>query len=52
MGVEVTTSGQKQQLFDGNTVENKGKLILTNMFLFFFAGKLSIRTEANFILDW
>ena len=25
----VVVSGQKEQLFDGNTVENKGKLILT-----------------------
>ena len=25
-------TGQKQQLFDGRTVENKGKLILTEIF--------------------
>ena len=25
-------TGQKQQLFDGKTVENKGKLILTEIF--------------------
>ena len=36
MGFEVTSyknerpTGQKQQLFDGRTLENKGKLILTN----------------------
>ena len=27
-------TGQKQQLFDGMTVENKGKLILTDTYLF------------------
>ena len=45
MGVEVTSAswlaccinnerptGQKQQLLDGRTVENKGKLILTEIF--------------------
>ena len=31
VGVEVTT-GQKQQLLDGRTVENKGKLFLTEIF--------------------
>ena len=28
---QITTNNNKQQLFDGRTVENKGKLILTTM---------------------
>ena len=34
VGVEVTSevTGQKQQLLDGRTVENKGKLIQTEIF--------------------
>ena len=38
VGVEVTSvdnempTGQEQQLLDGTTVENKGKLILTEIF--------------------
>ena len=40
MDVEVTSvSGQKQQLLDGRTVENKGKLILID------------KTSANFIFQ-
>ena len=32
ISISSSPTGQKQQLFDGKTVENKGKLILTEIF--------------------
>ena len=42
-------TGQKQQLCDGKTVENKGKLILTDPFLttFYYVEKLNAILRKN-----